>query len=147
MRNFGKIFLLFVFALLILLSCNGHDPIEIIDNHDHTRTFLFAIRGYGPEERFAAKTSDPDLLQIIDDQLSLPESKRLLHIHGTIDWGNGGHNLNWSWHFVPDEWVLAEFSIELCDGIPSYVENDLKYWIETVGSFCPWSSYVLTELK
>jgi hypothetical protein len=46
---------------------------------------------------------------------------------------------------VPDEWDLAEISIELCDGAPDMVDADLDYWIGTVGRYCPWSSYVVSE--
>jgi hypothetical protein len=35
---------------------------------------------------------------------------------------------------------MAEMTIELCDGLPSYVENDLDYWVDTVGRFCPWQA-------
>ena len=54
-------------------------------------------------------------------------------------------NTGWSWHFTGDV-ALAELSIELCDGRPSMVEADLGYWLRTVGSFCPWGSYVYAEL-
>ena len=52
------------------------------------------------------------------------------------------------WRFKPDtgqrldpETVLmAEFSIELCDGRPSLVQEHLEYRYGTVGIFYPWSS-------
>ena len=145
-KNLLKI-LIFVHALVFLLSCNGRDSIDPIDGQNDMRTFLFGLHGYGSEQHFTARTSDPDTLGIIEGQLTLPESERFLHIHGTIGWGNGGYNLNWSWHFIPEEWNLVELSIEVCDGLPSHVENDLKYWIEDMGYFCPWSSYVIMELE
>jgi hypothetical protein len=41
---------------------------------------------------------------------------------------------------------MAEVTIELCDGRPSDLENNLVYWMDTVGRFCPWSAR-LVELK
>ncbi len=35
---------------------------------------------------------------------------------------------------------MAEVTIELCDGTPSYVEAHLDEWIEQVGRYCPWSA-------
>jgi hypothetical protein len=37
-------------------------------------------------------------------------------------------------------------SVEMCDGLPSAVDADLSYWLDTAGTFCPWDSYVLREI-
>jgi hypothetical protein len=39
---------------------------------------------------------------------------------------------------------MAENTIGLCDGIPSYVEAHLDDWISTVGYFCPWSAELIS---
>lgn len=111
-----------------------------------TRYFQFNIRNFSTDESFVAATSDSMVLTDIDQQLALPENQRFLHIHGPIDSTNGGHNFGWSWHFVPDQWLMAENSIELCDGRPSIVETDLQNYLHVVGSYCPWASYVFVEL-
>jgi len=110
------------------------------------RYFEFALHGALPYENFVAVTSDSAVISMAEQQLALPIEERHLHINGAIDYGNGGHNLDWSWHFIPDQWILTQFSIEICDGNPSYVELDLYYWIEELGYFCPWTSYVLREI-
>jgi hypothetical protein len=38
---------------------------------------------------------------------------------------------------------MADISVEVCDGKPSMVEGDLDYWLNTIGSYCPWSSKVV----
>jgi hypothetical protein len=38
---------------------------------------------------------------------------------------------------------MAEVTIELCDGIPSHVEANLNYWVDTVGRFCPWNAGIV----
>jgi hypothetical protein len=38
---------------------------------------------------------------------------------------------------------MAEVTIELCDGRPSMVEENLDYWVDTVRFFCPWGARLL----
>jgi len=61
--------------------------------------------------------------------------------------GDGGFNQPWSWHLDPTQVQTADAAIELCDGRPSMVEADLDYWINTVGTFCPWGATVTARLR
>lgn len=54
--------------------------------------------------------------------------------------GQGNHNAPWSWHLDPEEIEMAEMTIELCDGRPTYVEENLAEFVNTVGRYCPWSA-------
>jgi hypothetical protein len=120
------------------------------------RCFLFGMRGLpGYEDwrdtAFVACASNPGLIQEVLDELMKPLSDRR-HINGPIAAGDGGHNFNgphrFAWHFVPNQWSLAEISIELCDGRPySDVEQNLHYWLYQVGRFCPWASAPLREVS
>jgi hypothetical protein len=133
-----------ILLLIVAGSCESADGGE----EANSRLFMFGMRGIpAAEGRFVAATSDPVVLAKLEAQLALPASQRSLHINGPIASGSGSHNLSWSWHFVPGQWDLVELSIELCDGTPKLVEDDLDYWLETVGAFCPWSSYVQEELE
>ncbi|MFP4527677.1 MAG: T9SS type A sorting domain-containing protein [Candidatus Kapaibacterium sp.] len=96
---------------------------------------------------FYAKTSDPEVIRQCREQIAKPVGERPLFINGTIDYGDGGYNEGWSWHFVPGEWHLTEMAIELCDGTPDLVEEDVEYWVETVGHYCPWTAYVVREIE
>lgn len=58
--------------------------------------------------------------------------------------GAAEHNLPWSWHLDPEQIEMAEMTIELCDGIPSYVEAQLDEWVGTIGRFCPWSARLVS---
>ena len=52
----------------------------------------------------------------------------------------------WSWH-VTDFVDFAEFTIELCDGWPTGVENDVNGWIQNTGGvICFWSYSVVAEV-
>jgi hypothetical protein len=95
--------------------------------------FLFALRSdTSLEAVFAATTFDPELIRAARAELDLPRQERRLHINGVIAGGHGGHNLSWSWHFVPGAWELAEVSVGMCDGTPEMVERDLGYWLDRV---------------
>lgn len=110
--------------------------------------FLFALRSdTSLEAVFVATTFDPELIRAARGELDLPRRERRLHINGVIAGGDGGHNLSWSWHFVPGAWNLTEVSVGLCDGTPEMVERDLGYWLDRVQRFCPWQSYVLREWR
>lgn len=111
--------------------------------------FGFKVAEPGPGPNFLsviAATSDPDLIAELLEQLSLPEEERNKHINGKIADGTSYNNQQWSWHFEPDEWALAEMSAELCDGMPIHIEENKTYWLDTVGYFCPWASYVKREI-
>lgn len=67
-------------------------------------------------------------------------------LSGELARGDGGFNTSWSWHLKPGTVEFADFTIEVCDGCPRMVEQDLNYWIDTVGRFCPWSSRVVARI-
>lgn len=48
----------------------------------------------------------------------------------------------WSWHVDPLNAKFSDLAMELCDGLPSFVEKDKDYWLHNVGSFCPWHTQV-----
>jgi hypothetical protein len=50
----------------------------------------------------------------------------------------------WSWHVDPAAVEWADFTIELCDGRPSYIEDNLCSWIREVRGWCPWSAVVVS---
>jgi hypothetical protein len=52
----------------------------------------------------------------------------------------------WSWHVTRFD-AFADNTIELCDGWPGYVEQDVEGWIDnTDGVICFWSYTVVEEL-
>ena len=137
----GKLFS--VFSLMLILSACSGSPSE---PGGEFRLYEFAIHDHTDEDNFVAKTSDAALIAQLEAQLKLSASNRRLFPIGNIAAGNGGHNAPWRWHYVPNEWELTEVSIELCDGNPTLIEEDLDYWLTTVKTFCPWGGYVLREV-
>lgn len=61
--------------------------------------------------------------------------------NGVLAHGDGGINAPHDWHMVDTQ--LADFTIEVCDGTATMVDDDVAYWVDTVGQFCPWSATVI----
>lgn len=68
-------------------------------------------------------------------------------INGELAAGDGGYNQPWSWRLVPGTIQVPDMAIEVCDGRPSMVEEDLEYWLETVERFCPWGAKVTERIE
>jgi hypothetical protein len=48
-------------------------------------------------------------------------------------------NSPWSWHIDPNTLEFADQTIEVCDGLPEYVEDHTV----TSDYYCPWSAKVI----
>jgi len=79
----------------------------------------------------------------IDQVLALQAGTSDANIpNGTILRGPGtaDHNDPWSWHISPEEIEMAEITIEVCDGNPTFVEENVNTFVDDVGHYCPWSA-------
>jgi hypothetical protein len=56
-------------------------------------------------------------------------------VAGKLRSGDGGFNAPWRWHLHPDSTWLADMVVELCQGTPSAVEQNLEAWL-TDGLLC-----------
>ena len=95
------------------------------------------------DEEFNVWVTNP---QTIEQILSLRDGGSLATIpNGVLREGRGAgdHNRPWSWHLDPQETVMAEQTVEVCSGKPSFVESDLDQWINVVGRYCPWSAVLI----
>jgi hypothetical protein len=102
----------------------------------------FEVKG----ERFRVWTTNP---QTIHDLHELRRSTSTANIpNGRILRGPGRarHNAPYHWHLDPQDITMAEVAIEVCDGLPSYVEENVDEFVERVGRYCPWAAQ-LVELR
>lgn len=135
----------FIFSILLFSTSLVAQPM---------RCFEFTVAcGHNnwQDTSFVACASNPAVVDSVLANLQRPMQNRKF-ISGPIASGNGGFNINaghsFRWHFVPNQWELAEFAIELCDGCPfTDVDTDTAYWLGTVQSFCPWSSKPVREVS
>jgi len=59
--------------------------------------------------------------------------------NGIVVRNDPGPNAPWSWHIDPATLHFADMTIEVCDGLPSYVEDE----IVTSDQYCPWSAQII----
>jgi hypothetical protein len=50
-----------------------------------------------------------------------------------------GPNAPWSWHIDPESLAWAEVAIEVCDGLPTHIEDGVL----TIDQYCPWGARLL----
>ena len=138
--------LLYLLAASCIAACDDSSLDLPIAPDPDAVTFVFKMHGdVSGVQDFRAVTSDADVIDMVRAELLLSENDRHLFISGPIDRGDDGINMPWNWHFVPDQWTLTELAIELCDGNAELVNQDIDYWVDTVGQFCPWGSYAAQE--
>jgi hypothetical protein len=97
-------------------------------------------------ERFRVWTTNP---QTIHDLHELRRGTSTANIpNGRILRGPGRarHNAPYHWHLDPRDLTMAEVAIELCDGLPSHVEENVDEFVERVRRYCPWAAK-LVELQ
>lgn len=142
MKCSQKIFYLSVICFLMLFTACDTE-----NDDDGTHYYRFTHADDDIEYSFVAKTSNSEVIAKVEQELQKPFEERNMHINGPIERGEVDYNNNWSWHFVENQWDLAEISMEVCDGRPSFVEEELDYWVDQVGRFCPWSARVEAEVN
>ena len=100
---------------------------------------------------FEIAVTDPTLLLSIYEDLKQPIANRH-HIFGEITRGSGGYNHNagfwFNWHYKESTIELVGPIAEAFDGLP-YTDVDLNpvYWIDTLGAYGSWGSYISKELR
>jgi hypothetical protein len=104
-----------------------------------------------PPLRYTIEVSGEEFVVEVTSQAQVDDMEARLAsgvesvINGEIASGDGGYNQPWSWHLVPATVETPDLAVEVCDGRPSMVEEDLEYWLGTVGRFCPWGAVVIAR--
>lgn len=123
-------------ATLFAIACaKKRDDVVTIE----MRYFEFTVIGLEESFNFLAATDDPTLIKTLEVELSIPFAQRAQHINGLVAEGNGNYNNDFDWHYIPNQWELAEVSIELCDGYPQNPGEEPYNW-------CPWGSRLKQEV-
>lgn len=121
----------------MVAACGGGDT------GPNTPTFVFRLRDHPVTQEFRVRSDQAAFIAQARAQLALPPAGRMQFVIGRLAAGDGGHNFGWGWHL--DQPAMAEMATEVCDATPAMVEAELGYWLNTVGTFCPWSAYVHAE--
>lgn len=84
------------------------------------------------QQTYKIELATPELIQHVKDLMAGSEDGRIPV--GTIVRDDPSINAPWSWHIDPATLEFADATIEVCDGLPEYVEDGTL----TSDTFCPW---------
>ena len=93
------------------------------------------------EEEYRILITDPADLAIAQRLLAGDDTAARIP-NGLIVRDDVSVNEPWSWSIDPDSLEFADMTTEVCDGLPSYVEDGSL----TGDYFCPWSAEIVELL-
>jgi len=131
----GRRYALVVGIVIIALVAGG----SYIYLANQMRGMYFVVDVVG--QRFTMLVVDQ---QAIQDALGNMNGLNNMHPIGVIDFGDGGFNAPWGWHYKPETVTMTDFSTEVCDAEPQFVQENLNYWVTTVKYYCPWSAKIIS---
>jgi hypothetical protein len=88
-------------------------------------------------EEFRIQLTDPVDIEIARKLLAGEEAPRIPN--GVVVRGDPSVNVGYSWHIDPDTVEFADVAVEVCDGLPSFVERGEV----TSDRYCPWDATVI----
>ena len=96
----------------------------------------FEVAGYA-DETYKIELATPELIEHVK-QIMAGEEVALIP-NGLVVRDDPSVNAPWSWHIDPASLNFADVTTEVCDGLPSYVEDGTV----TSPYFCPWLTKVI----
>jgi hypothetical protein len=123
--------------LLLLVALTGCD--EWPTYPDNGTIFVVEVV---PGERFRILLNDPAR---IETARALLASGQTTVVHGELARGNGRFNIAYGWHLRPSTVTFVDVAMELCDGRPSFVQQELDYFMAKVKYYCPWGARIVAE--
>ena len=88
-------------------------------------------------EEYKIRLTDPADIEIARKLLAGEEAPAIPN--GIVVRGDPDVNVGYTWHIDPESVEFADFTVEVCDGLPSDVEKG----IITSDRYCPWSAEVV----
>ena len=113
-------------SLIFLAACGGGKPEGVIV------TFRVADR-----EEYKIQLTDPADIEMARKLIAGEEGPKIPN--GKFVFGDPGVNEGYSWHIDPETLEFADMTTEVCDGLPSDVEQG----IITSDYYCPWAAEVI----
>ena len=122
---------LILFSLAWLTAC-APSATEVPQKEGVVVTFRV-----GDGEEYKIHLTDPADIEIARKLLAGEEAPNIPN--GVVVRGDPDVNVGYTWHIDPESLEFADFTVEVCDGLPSDVEKG----IITSDRYCPWSAEVI----
>lgn len=116
----------------VALMLGGCAPAAPADPEPVVATFEVA-----GDETYKVELATPELIEHAQQLLAGEQVAAIPN--GTVVRDDPGVNEPWSWHIDPSTLAFADATIEVCDGLPSYVEDGTV----TSDQYCPWSAKII----
>lgn len=128
--------LLVVLLAPLLLACGDDGPTDVPDELEGGMLATFRVQS----DTFRVWTDRPGAMASLEALASDGGAASIPNAPLLRGPGRADHNEPWSWHLHPEALEIVAVAAEVCDGRPSFVEEELDYWIDDVGRYCPWSA-------
>lgn len=137
-RGFAELLLVaLLFVVLFFVGCDSGKNSE----PRHAGVFEVEVTG---EERFYIALATEEQVELATQRMN---DETIGVIHGVVLRGHGGFNEPYLWHLEPASVTFPDLAMELCDGRPEFVEEDLDYWVDTIGYYCPWGAQIVRRVE
>jgi hypothetical protein len=132
----GLYALMLAMAALAGAACDDDSPLA----PETGAVYLIAVG----QDLFRVRVTEPEALAVFEARRT---SGQIGVVAGTLAAGDGGFNAPWSWHLEPSTVHAPDVTIGTCSGTPAGVEQDLEYWLNQVGDFCPVEAQIIAVLE
>jgi hypothetical protein len=123
-----------VAVLAVAAGCSDDKAADEAATVHAPAVVTFSVAG---QEEFKVELATDEL---VDHAKALLEGESIAAIPiGTVVRDDPSVNTDWSWHIDPTTFSFADATIEVCDGLPSHVEDQTV----TSPDYCPWSAKVI----
>jgi hypothetical protein len=146
----------------VLAGCGGSDvgapqPVPVASftpapvAFDQAATFVVRVGEGDGTQRFVVKITDPSTLEVARRSMNGELQTRPI-VTGELRAGGGGFNRDpftgrvWNWHLDPSTVRFVDNSVEIYDGRPTDIEDDLPYWLNKMGRYAPWGNVFEREI-
>jgi hypothetical protein len=123
-----------VVALCALIACGSDAGDTGGDGSGGNLVATFEVAG---AETYKVELATPELVEHARQLLAGGEDGRIPN--GVVVRDSPSVNEPWTWHIDPDTLEFADVTTEVCDGLPSDVEDDLIM----SDYYCPWSAVIV----
>lgn len=123
---------LILITLVLLTACTNPATSSPSPEEGVVVTFRVA-----DAEEYRIRLTDPADIEIARKLLAGEEAPGIPN--GIIVRGDPDVNTGYTWHIDPESVEFADATVEVCDGLPSHVEQGIM----TSDRYCPWSAEVV----